>query len=297
MSRMITFAAGLIVVWIVGYFLIVGSSILIPLVIAVFIWHLLNTISGIIQRTPTLGTLLPNWLSMVFAFVIAAIFITIFVTIITDNVTNVMAASTRYQNNLLSIIDTIDNKYHIQVLTNINKIIKNMNVQTILVNISGMFTTLTSSTVLIALYVVFLFVEQHFFLKKMDAFIPSQENRQLMNNILTHVVNDTQTYLGLKSLLSLATASASWVIMKWVGVDFADFWALLIFFLNFIPNIGAIIAIVFPAALTVIQFADWLPFLEVIIGLGAVHFIVGNLIEPRFLGHSLNLSPLVICSH
>lgn len=230
MNRIIAFAAGLIVVWIVGYFLIVGSSILIPLVIAVFIWHLLNTISGIIQRTPTVGTLLPNWLSMVFAFVIAAIFITIFITIITDNVTNVMAASTRYQNNLLSIIDSIDNKYHIQVLTNINKIIKNMNVQTIVVNISGMFTTLASSTVLIALYVVFLFVEQHFFLRKMDAFIPSQENRQLMNNILTHVVNDTQTYLGLKSLLSLATATASWVIMKWVGVDFADFWALLIFF-------------------------------------------------------------------
>lgn len=294
MNRIIVFAAGLVIVWIVGYFLIVGSSILIPLIIAIFIWHLLNTISGTIQRIPKLGQILPNWLSMIFAFGIAAILITIFINVISNNVSNVIALSDHYQDNLLAMINNINKKYHIEVLANINSIIKTINVQPIVLKISGMFTALASSTVLIALYVAFLFVEQHFFLRKMDALITSEENQHLMNNILTHIVNDTQTYLGLKSLLSIITALASWLIMKWVGVDFAEFWAILIFFLNFIPNIGAIVAIIFPATLAVIQFADWLPFLVVIIGLGTVQFIVGNLIEPRFLGNSLNLSPLVI---
>lgn len=294
MSRVIGFAASLVIVWIVGYFLIVGSSILVPLVLAIFIWHILNTIRGIIQRIPTIGILLPNWLSMALSFAVAAIFISIFVNIISNNVSNVLDASGRYQQHLLSIIDGIDTKYHIEVLTNVNNIIKTINIQTILLKISGMFTTLASSTVLIALYVAFLFVEQHFFLRKIDALVPSLENQQLVNNILTHIVNDTQIYLGLKSLLSIGTAMASWLIMKWVGVDFAEFWALLIFFLNFIPNIGAIIAIIFPASLALVQFADWLHFLEIIIGLGTVQFIVGNLVEPRFLGNSLNLSPLAI---
>lgn len=294
MNRMIAFATGLIIVWILGYFLIIGSSILIPLVIAVFIWHTLNTISNLIQRIPKVGPVLPNWLSMIFALGVTAILISIFVNIIGNNVSNVIAASSRYQQNLMMIVDNIDKKFHIEVLANINQIIKSLNIQAIVVQISGMFTTLASSTVLIALYVAFLFVEQHFFMRKMDALIPSLENQQLMNNIITHIVNDTQTYLGLKSFLSLGTALASWLIMKWVGVDFAEFWALLIFFLNFIPNIGAIIAIIFPASLVIVQFADWLPFIEVIIGLGTVQFIVGNLIEPRFLGHSLNLSPLII---
>lgn len=294
MNRMIAFAAGLVIVWIVGYFLIIGSSILIPLVMAVFIWHLLNTTSGIIQHIPSVGKLLPNWLSMILALGVVAIFITIFVNIISNNVSSVLAVSGRYQENLLGIVDDIDKKYHIEVLANINSLIKVINVQTILLKISGVFTTLASSTVLIALYVAFLFVEQHFFQSKMDAMITSLENQQLVNNIITHIVNDTQTYLGLKTILSLGTAIASWLIMKWVGVDFAEFWALLIFFLNYIPNIGAIIAILFPATLAVVQFADWIHFIEVIVGLGTAQFIVGNLIEPRFLSHTLNLSPLII---
>lgn len=66
------------------------------------------------------------------------------------------------------------------------------------------------------------------------------------------------------------------------------------FFLNFIPNIGAIIAIAFPASLAIVQFTSWIPFTKIIFGLGTVQFIVGNIIEPRYLSNSLNLSPLVI---
>jgi AI-2 transport protein TqsA len=294
MTRVIAFASGLIILWIIGYFLIVGSSILIPLIIAVLIWHLLNTMSGVIQRIPNLGKLLPKWLSMILAISITSIFIIIFVNIISNNVSNVIKASGRYQENLLALVDKIDQKYHLEILVYIHSLIKTINVQTLLLKISSVFTTLASSTVLILLYVVFLFVEQHFFQRKMDAMVTSLKNQHLLNNILTHIINDTQIYLGLKTLLSLITAIASWAVMKWVGVDFAEFWALLIFFLNFIPNIGAIIATIFPASLAVIQFTDWLPFIEVIVGLGAIQFIVGNLIEPRFLSHTLNLSPLVL---
>ena len=54
------------------------------------------------------------------------------------------------------------------------------------VNIYGVFTALTSSAVLISLYVVFLFVEQHYFSQKMDAFFPQKEHRKLVKNIISH---------------------------------------------------------------------------------------------------------------
>jgi len=95
-------------------------------------------------------------------------------------------------------------------------------------------------------------------------------------------------------LLSLVTAIASWVIMKWVGLDFAEFWALLIFFLNYIPNIGSFVATAFPAILALIQFQSWLPFVIITSGIVSIQFIIGNIVEPRFLSKSLNLSPLVI---
>ncbi|KTD63486.1 AI-2E family transporter [Legionella shakespearei] len=294
MNRIITFTAALILVWIIGYLLIAGRGLLIPIVMSVFIWHLLNTINSGMKRVPLIGNRFPSWMSMILSLAVVSVLVKILVDIISNNVNEVIAASPRYQENLLTIFNNLDQRYHIKAFADFDSIIKGLSIQNMLVNIYGVFTTLTSSAVLISLYVVFLFVEQHYFSQKMDAFFPQKEHRKLVKNIISHITKDTQTYLGIKTLLSLATATASWVIMKCVGLDFAEFWALLIFFLNYIPNIGAIVATAFPAALALIQFQSWWPFLVVTSGIVAVQFVVGNFLEPRLLGKSLNLSPLVI---
>ncbi len=294
MSRIITFAAGLVLVWIIGSLLIAGRGILIPIVIAIFLWHLLNTINSGVQKIPLLGPRLPGWLSMILSLLVVVISMDMLINIIGNNVNEVIAASPRYQENMLTIFNHLDQRFHIKGFIDFNYIIKNLSIQNMVVNIYGVFTTITSSAVLIALYVIFLFVEQHYFVQKMDVLFQKEEHQKLVNNIISHITKDTQTYLGIKTILSLLTSIASWFIMNWVGLDFAAFWALLIFFLNYIPNIGAIVATAFPAALAVIQFQSWVPFLEVTSGIVAVQFVVGNFLEPRLLGKSLNLSPLVI---
>lgn len=294
MNRTLTSAAGLILVWIVGNLLIAGRGLLIPLIIAIFIWNLLNTLHNHMQRLPVIGHRMPQWLSMVVSLLVVAGFVTILINIISDNVNEVIIASPRYQDNLMRIFNSIDHHYHIKGLANVDGFLKNISVQGIFVNIYGVFTTLTGSAVLIALYVVFLFVEQHYFKQKVVALFPQTEHRQLVDSITSHIVKDTQTYLGLKTLLSLITAFASWIIMKWVGLDFAEFWALLIFFLSYIPNIGAIVATAFPALLALVQFPTWIPFAIITSGIILVQFLIGNFVEPRFLSKSLNLSPLVI---
>jgi AI-2 transport protein TqsA len=294
MYRTITFTAGLISVWIIGYLLVMGRSLLIPIVIAIFIWHFLNTIKGGIQHLPYIGERLPGWLSMFLALLVVAVLIRILINIIGNNVNDVIAAAPRYQDNLSRIVNLADQRFHIKSLISVNSLVKNLSVQNLLVNIYAVFSTITSSAVLIALYVSFLFVEQHYFTQKLYALFPQKEHRHLVNNIRTHIVKDTQTYLGLKTFMSLFIATASWILMKWVGLDFAEFWGLLIFFLNFIPNIGAIIATAFPALIALVQFENWLPFVVVTSGIVAIQFVIGNFVEPRFLGKSLNLSGLVI---
>lgn len=294
MNRTVTFAAGLILVWIVGYLLIAGRGLLMPLIMAVFIWNLLNTIHNAIQRTPMVGSRLPYWLSMVLSLLAVTLLVKLLIDIITNNVNEVILASPRYQENLMHILRNLDQRYQIKALTTVDGFIKGISVQGILLNIYGVFTTITGSAVLIALYIVFLFVEQHFFTQKIEALFPQAEHRQLVDSIIAHIVKDTQTYLGLKTLMSLITATASWVIMKWVGLDFAEFWALLIFFLNYIPNIGAMVATAFPALLALIQFQGWLPFIIITSGIVVIQFVIGNIVEPRFLSNSLNLSPLII---
>ncbi|MBA2709487.1 MAG: AI-2E family transporter [Tatlockia sp.] len=294
MNRTLTFTAGLISVWIIGYLLIMGRSLLIPIVIAIFFWHLLNTVKDGIKSIPYLKEHLPDWVSMVLALLVVAGLIKILIDIISNNVSDVIAAAPRYQENLTNIFNMIDKRFHIRSFVSADNFVKNLSVQNILVNIYGVFSTITSSAVLIALYVCFLFVEQHYFRQKLVALFPDKKPRQLVNNISNHIIKDTQTYLGLKTLMSLFTATTSWIIMKSVGLDFAEFWGLLIFFLNFIPNIGAMIATAFPALIALVQFDSWFPFIMVTSGIVAIQFIVGNFVEPRFLGKSLNLSGLVI---
>ena len=65
------------------------------------------------------------------------------------------------------------------------------------------------------------------------------------------------------------------------------------FLLNYIPTIGSLVGTVFPAIFSLIQFGEFTPFLIVLFSVGAVQLVVGNLIEPKLFGKSLNLSPLV----
>lgn len=294
MNRIITSAAGFVLVWIIGSLLIDGRGLLIPIIIAIFIWHLLNTINSGVQKIPGVGSHCPGWVSRILSLVVVGVMVKILIDIIGNNVNDVISASPRYQENLLNISNMLDQKYHFKASTNFDNVVKSLSIQNIVLSIYGVFTSITSSAMLIAFYVVFLFVEQHYYSQKMYALFPQNEHRKLVNNIINHITQDTQTYLGIKTILSLGTATASWVIMKCVGLDFAEFWALLIFFLNYIPNIGAIIATAFPVCLALIQFQSWWPFALVTSGIVAIQFIVGNFLEPRLLGNSLNLSPLVI---
>jgi AI-2 transport protein TqsA len=156
------------------------------------------------------------------------------------------------------------------------------------------FTSVASSAVLIALYVAFLFIEQEVFPQKITNLFPRAKSKELVIHVFQRITHDIQAYLGLKTLLGLTTSLLSWLIMRYVGLDFSDFWALLIFLLNYIPNIGAIIATFFPAMLALIQFSEPWTAGMVILGLVLIQFVMGNIVEPRFLSRSLNLSALVI---
>ena len=294
MNRSLTVASTLLIIVIVTYVLVIGKTLLIPLIMAIFIWHLLNTITNSVKGLPKVGNYIPYSVAMLVAIGIVVMFGYTLFNVISSNVNDVIQASSRYQANLIKLFNSIDNKFHIKVLANLQQFMQNISIQNILVNIYGVFTSITGYTMIISLYVIFLFIEQQAFKLKLNALFPQKNHRQLVDNIMTHIVQDTQTYVGLKSLMSLTTALSSWIIMTLVGLDFAEFWALLIFFLNFIPNIGSIIATIFPALLALIQFETYTPFIVITSGIIIVQFIMGNIIEPRYMGNSLNLSPLVI---
>lgn len=100
-------------------------------------------------------------------------------------------------------------------------------------------------------------------------------------------------YLAIKTVVSLATGLSVAVWLWILGVDFPFLWGLLAFLLNYIPNIGSIIAAVPPFLLSIIQLGWGTSFL-VAFGYLAVNMVFGNLVEPRYLGRGLGMSTLVV---
>jgi predicted PurR-regulated permease PerM len=106
-------------------------------------------------------------------------------------------------------------------------------------------------------------------------------------------LQSVKDYLGIKSLVSLATGTLIGIWLYILGVDHFMLWAVLAFLLNFIPNIGSIIAAI-PAVL--VAFLEFGFAKAGLTGLGfiVVNTVMGNVIEPRFMGRGLGLSTLVV---
>ena len=175
-----------------------------------------------------------------------------------------------------------------------DQFLENVNLGSLLSWLGGSVGSLLSSLFLVLIYTAFLFTEQPAMAKKLDALASNPDEASNMRDIFTQITTQVQSYIWMKTLVSLATGLLSYLILIWVGVDFAAVWALLIFMLNFIPNLGSILGVMLPALLTLVQFDTLTPFILIAVGLGAVQFTIGNIIEPALMGKSFNLSSLMI---
>ncbi|MBA6233570.1 MULTISPECIES: AI-2E family transporter [unclassified Colwellia] len=143
---------------------------------------------------------------------------------------------------------------------------------------------------LIIITVIFMLFEASSIPKKLHFALADPEMRlKQIDRFLTSVNN----YLAIKTLVSIATGIIVSLMLWAFGLDFFLLWGVLAFLLNYIPNIGSIIAAVPAMSLAVLQLS--LPEAG-LIGLGyvVINMVMGNIVEPRYLGKGLGLSTLVI---
>jgi AI-2 transport protein TqsA len=126
-----------------------------------------------------------------------------------------------------------------------------------------------------------------------DKFRAHSQNATEQLARIDRIVRETQKYLLVKVLTSTMAATLVFFVLRAFQIELALFLALLLFVLHFIPNLGAAIAM-FPAVL--VAFADRGPGVAVAVGFSylVINTIVGNLLEPKLLGQTLGLSPLVV---
>jgi AI-2 transport protein TqsA len=146
-----------------------------------------------------------------------------------------------------------------------------------------------SNLLLVSLTIVFIYLEAAGFPEKLQVAFGQSAAAERFAKI-RHEVN---RYLGIKTLISLVTGSIIGSAMAIIGVDFPVLWGALAFLLNYIPNLGSIIAAVPPTLLAAVQLGPGHA-IAVALVFAAVNATLGSFLEPFLLGRRLGLSTLVV---
>lgn len=149
---------------------------------------------------------------------------------------------------------------------------------------------LLSNSFLILLTVTFILFEASAFRRKLLA-IWGHGTGSL--DRFTKFAEDVYQFLAIKTLVGLATGIVVGLWVGLLGVDFPVLWGLLAFLLNYVPNLGSIIAAAPAVLLALIQFGPGLA-LIVVLGYVVVNVVFGNLVEPKLMGRRLGLSTLTV---
>ncbi len=154
--------------------------------------------------------------------------------------------------------------------------------------LSGLGNAL-ANTFLIILTVIFLLIEASDLPRKWAAMGENAPSKQDFEVFFSSV----NSYFSIKTWISLATGIFIAIWLAVIGVDYPLLWGLLAFLLNFVPNIGSIIAAVPALLLALVQLGGGEALLA---GLGYViaNVVLGNVVEPKFMGKGVGLSTLVV---
>lgn len=158
---------------------------------------------------------------------------------------------------------------------------------------SDSFFSFLGNIMWVLIFMAFILAERELFTRRLVNLLGSKKSEPVLQS-LQQINDSVQQYLGLKSLISLLTGILVTIVLLATGVDFAILWGVLTFILNFIPTIGSIVATIPPIAIALFQFGFTGITLVIGILLLSIQFLVGNVIEPKFMGRGLNLSPLVV---
>jgi predicted PurR-regulated permease PerM len=296
-SQTVTVFPGIIVAVIVVYVLKELRSIFVPLLLAMLLSFLFGPwVRKLVQKG------VPLWLVLLVLVVVLCLLVPMLGTLIYSSAMSFADKfAGDYEPKLIGLFqDTLktlsikeqDVQNYVDKL-NWNEVISKFSVPKILSKTLGSVVDFLVNILLVLVFMLFILAGWTRMQKRLGrAFDP--ERAKKISTMIDSIERRTQTYLLAKTVLSLGTALVAMGILLLFGVDFVIICGLLIFLLIYIPNIGSIIATIFPLLLCFLEFGlTWkLPML--LLCLISMHMLFGNILEPMMMGKGLDLSPLVV---
>ncbi|MEO9476548.1 MAG: AI-2E family transporter [Cyclobacteriaceae bacterium] len=266
----------------------------IPFILALIIWFIIHELRENLQMIPYIRDKWPLWVQSTIGFIVINVVIFIIIELLLMSMSQLTENVDLYEANFEKSMLELNAIFGMDIASQAIEYMNRIDVSDL---ISGGFdyvSSLAGDAFLILIYIMFLLVEENVFEAKMHAIYPKRSIQNKNKKLFQKMDKNISRYLSLKTLVSLLTGLFSYFALLIIGVEGAIFWSLLIFVLNYIPTVGSLIATIFPAIFAVLQFGTLAPFLYVLVSVGVIQVIVGNIIEPKVMGNSLNMSSLVV---
>lgn len=266
--------------------LIAAKEIMIPILLALFITILISPLLIFLQEKGLNSTF-----ALIGVVLVLIVLMTLFGFLVSSSLQDFSSNLPLYEAKLRDSLSGLIGYFHAQGIYVSDKMISELIdpgkiAQFVSQIVKGFGSALTNG-LMILLLVIFMLLEASLLPKKLHAIHAdaSSHGAEFLKNI--------KQYMMLKSIFSFLTGLFVYLALLLIGLDYALLWGVLAFLLNFVPNIGSIIAAVPAVILALIQLG-FVASLEVAAVFLAVNIVLGSLLEPKYMGQGLGLSTLVV---
>lgn len=273
--------------------LIYGKNLLIPFVFALLLWFIVRKIRQGLDKVKFIAKYFPLWIKSLIPSLLLITILAFISKILMTNINELAKSHLLYEGNIEHMIAQFNERFQINLVDYLKSQTGTFDFGIVLKQIFKSLSDLLSNTFIIIIYALFIFLEEANFQQKLKSVFNNKAQFEKINDVLEKIEKSVTSYIGLKTLVSFITGLGSYIALLFIGIDAPVFWAFLIFLLNYIPTIGSLIGTLFPAFFCLLQFGDLSSCLMVLGVVGTLQVLVGNLLEPKLMGNTLNISSFV----
>ena len=274
------------------------SSVFIPLTVAILLALVYYPICKNLHRRLHI----PWVLCVIILLVLTIAALYIVSQLLIASVSMIIESYPKYESRFTSIYLTICETFHIEynyensLLTNIwSSLNVRSAIQKAALTFSSSLVTFGKTLLLVGLFVAFLLVEMSTLKVKMEQIFEEQKQQKKIKLMALKTVTEVTHYISIKFFISLITGVLVGLSTFVIKMDFPIVWGFTAFILNFIPSFGSIISWGMTTLFAVIQFyPNWGYVIYVGFMVLAINMILGNIVEPRWEGTDLGISPFMI---
>lgn len=287
---------GLIAAFVVGVTLLELRSVLVPFSVALLLSFIFQPIVLYLKARR-----IPMAVALVVVFVVLTAAATILGYIVYSSAQSLATATDRYLPRIDTVVEDIETLIQSTAVIlgiedgqmDLGQVIDPSIVPTLLQSGIGEAFTFAANTFLVLLFMLFILAGSgELVVKVQRAYPPNIAAR--ITAVTDNISQQVRQYLVAKTLVSAGTGILVFLVLWILGVDYPAFWGFLAFLLNYIPNIGSFVAVILPFGFALLQFDTLtIPIIAVLL-MWLVQMIMGNVVDPRLMAFSLNLSPLLV---